>query len=112
MTTSVQLSLLPATDAVEISERSTGEDRHEWTITAGQYRAVIPECPCALRRELGTNRDTGKPTAVIALANCLCRSETCHNNQTKRLVCHGWHRARVERLADDVRKTLKKGPRR
>lgn len=88
--------------AVEIGERVVFSDAEktvrEWTVRVGRFVAVVPECPC------GRYADTGKPVATVPIAECLCRSEACRSNQVKRNVCHGWHRARVERLAESVRK--------
>lgn len=95
--------------AVDIAERVvfTDSDKtlHEWTVTAGGYRAVVQECLCGLVAVLGT-RSNGTATAVMPMTNCLCRSEA-HRNKCDRLVCHRWHRPRVERLARDVARTFR-----
>lgn len=97
-----------------VTERVSFTDRdrtlHEWVLTAGRFRAVIPECPCGLVATLGTVHQRDNPNVVertitTAKTNCLCRSDACRRS-SKNNLCHGWHRPRVERYAADLRRTI------
>lgn len=82
---------------------------HSWIVTTSTgYRCEVSECGCRLVRVLGSNRDTGE-TFTTSLENCTCKSEACRNKPaSKSGVCHGWHRARVDKLAEDLVKVGKR----
>lgn len=96
---------------------------HEWTITieGTSYRCVIRECPCGLRRQTGLKYAPRTPemsntefSAIervysVALTNCTCRSEAHRGvKPTERdRVCHGWHRARIDKTFGEIARPQK-----
>lgn len=104
---------------------------HEWTITieGTRYECVIRECPCGLRRYLGTSYERVDPTAPkevwnaprkvlavhsVLLTNCTCKSEAHRGSRRSERdgVCHGWHRARIDKFFDYLAKHGKAKPER
>jgi hypothetical protein len=98
----------------------------EWTITieGTGYRCVIRECPCGLRRQIGlkyaarpadepweTWREQSKIEAVysVLLTNCTCAS-VAHRGpkpSERDRVCHGWHRARIDKVFGEIARPQK-----
>lgn len=98
---------------------------HEWTITieGTSYRCVIRECPCGLRRQIGVvyapvsmdapdwatrTREVERVHSVL-LTNCTCKSEAHRGvKPTERdRVCHGWHRARIDKVFGEIARPAK-----
>jgi hypothetical protein len=96
---------------------------HEWTITitGTRYHCVIRECSCGLRREIGVTYKRVAPDAPkevwnapreieavhsVALTNCTCKSEAHRGPKPSERdrVCHGWHRARIDKFFDHLKK--------
>lgn len=99
---------------------------HEWTITieGANYRCVIRECPCGLRRQIGVvykHVPMDAPEEIwkapreaervhsVALTNCCCRSEAHRGVKPaeRDRVCHGWHRARVDKVFAEIARPQK-----
>lgn len=96
---------------------------HEWTITieGTSYRCVIRECPCGLRRQTGVvyaPRTPDMPDMAyskiervysVLLTNCTCKSEAHRGPKpTERdRVCHGWHRARIDKVFGEIARPAK-----
>lgn len=98
---------------------------HEWTITIGgtNYRCVIRECPCGLRRQIGVvyvpvphdapdyNTRTREVERVysVPLTNCVCCSEAHRGPKPSERdrVCHGWHRARIDHVFREIARPAK-----
>lgn len=99
---------------------------HEWTITieGTSYRCVIRECPCGLRRQTGLvykRRPTDEPREdwnkqpeiervySVALTNCCCKSEAHRGVKPSERdrVCHGWHRARIDKVFGEIARPQK-----
>lgn len=99
---------------------------HEWTITieGTNYRCVIRECPCGLRRQTGITykrrpadepkENWSKPSEIervhsVLLTNCTCQSEAHRGPKPSERdrVCHGWHRARIDKAFGDVARPAK-----
>lgn len=95
---------------------------HEWTITieGTNYRCVIRECPCGLRLQTGLEyapRTPDMPDMAyskiervysVALTNCTCRNKAHHNKPvSKSGVCHGWHRARIDKVFSEIARPQK-----
>jgi hypothetical protein len=95
---------------------------HRWTITVPgtSFLCVIQECPCGLRDQIGLsyervdptdpdwNRKSGKIVDVhsVARAECLCTARSCKLGKSAH-KCHGWHRARVDKLISTITKAPK-----
>lgn len=99
-----------------------------WTITidtAPSFLLVVEECPCALKRCIGTvyldvptdAPDFSTRTRVVDYSrftdktNCTCpyTSNRCARGFTGRReqdACHGWHRPKVDALAARIRKPV------
>jgi hypothetical protein len=99
---------------------------HEWTITieGTGYCCVIRECPCGLRRQIGVTykrRDPNEPRKTwnrqseieavhsIALTNCTCASAAHRGPKPseRHRVCHGWHRARIDKVFSEIARPQK-----
>lgn len=99
---------------------------HEWTITieGTRYRCVIRECPCGLRRQIGVVYKRVAPDAPkeiwnaprevervhsVLLTNCTCRSEAHRGPKPSERdrVCHGWHRARIDKVFSEIARPQK-----
>jgi hypothetical protein len=98
---------------------------HEWTITieGTRYNCVIRECPCGLRRQTGVvyvpvpmdapdwatrTREVERVYSVL-LTNCTCKSEAHRGPKPSERdrVCHGWHRARVDKVFSEIARPQK-----
>jgi hypothetical protein len=96
---------------------------HEWTITitGTSYRCVIRECPCGLRRQTGlvhAPRTPDMPDSAysaiervysVLLTNCTCKSEAHRGPKPSERdrVCHGWHRARIDKVFGEIARPAK-----
>lgn len=98
---------------------------HEWTITieGTSYRCVIRECPCGLRRQLGviykpvpmdapdwhTRAREIESITSCSLTNCVCRSKAhrAPKASERDRVCHGWHRARIDKVFGEIARPQK-----
>lgn len=87
-----------------------------WRIECGSFLAVIPECPCGLRKLIGVsyapvphdapdfNTRTREVVKVYSVAKveCLCDYVAGHCTRAtardRDRRCHGWHQARLDRL--------------
>lgn len=98
----------------------------EWTITieGTNYRCVIRECPCGLRRQTGITykrRPADEPRETwsreseiesvhsVVLTNCTCAS-VAHRGpkpSERDRVCHGWHRARIDKVFGEIARPQK-----
>lgn len=122
----VKLFNVNIAEEVVLSDQWMGEHTrtiHRWTITieGTNYRCVITECPCGLRRQLGVvykRRPANEPRETwhreseiervtsVALTNCTCKSDAHRGSKPSERdrVCHGWHRARVDKLFAEIAK--------
>lgn len=101
---------------------------HRWTITidtAPRFRMTIEECPCALKRCIGTVyldvpldapdwnirprvADYSRYTDKV---NCTCpytynRCARGFTGKRDQDACHGWHRPKVDALVGRIRKPI------
>lgn len=97
---------------------------HRWTITidtAPRFLMVVNECPCALKRRLGTvylpgdagpwSRGEIDYVRYTDRTNCTCayNGNRCARGFTGRRMfdaCHGWHRPKVDAMVGRIRKPI------
>lgn len=130
MTTKAKANLLNVNIAEAVWMRDEGwmgehvREIHEWTITieGTGYRCVIRECPCGLRRQIGLKYAPRTPEMSnaqlvsriervysVLLTNCACRSEAHRGVKPSERdrVCHGWHRARIDKVFGEIARPQK-----
>ena len=97
---------------------------HRWTVTidtAPRFLLVADECPCALKRCIGTvylpgdagpwSRGEVDYERWTDKTNCSCpyTSNRCARGFTgrrERDACHGWHRPKIDALVGRIRKPI------